>query len=171
MIFLHVFNQLIKYKKSQKVIIMNLLQLKDITVIGTPPGGYAFFNKRAVQEFLSWICIPEEVKMVSIDYTLGTNLLGVSFTLEKQRPVDVRYTIIFSVDDAKLANYALQYNLIHNFTVNSTIVSIQRLLGKGFLTITEISDSLSNTFTLSTFTDFVTLIIEPMALIRDTLSN
>jgi len=150
---------------------MNLLKEKDITLIGTVPSEYTFFNKRAVQEFITWICIPEEAKLVSIDYTLGTNLLGVSFTLEKNRPVNVRYTFIFSVDNTKLASYALQYKIMHDFNVNNTRVSLQRLMGKGFITVTEISDSLGNTFTLSTFTDFVTLILEPQALKYDTLSD
>lgn len=32
---------------------MNTLKLNDINTTGSPSGGYEFFNKGAVQEFLS----------------------------------------------------------------------------------------------------------------------
>ena len=150
---------------------MNLLKLTDINTTGSPEGGYEFFTKRAVQEFLSWICIPEEVKMVMIDYTVGSSQITVAFTLQKERETDVRYTLTFTVDDSKIADQETQYYYIHNFKLNDHQVSLERLLGKGFISITEISDNIGNTSNPSDYADFITLIVEPKAFILDTFSN
>lgn len=106
--------------------------------------------------------------MVTIDYTVGGNVITVAFTLQKERETDVRYTITFEIDNTKIAAYELQYNVIHHFKINETIVSLERLLGKGFVSITEIADDLANTVAPSDYQDFVTLIIEPMTFKYDT---
>jgi len=106
--------------------------------------------------------------MVTIDYTVGGNVITISFTLQKERVTDVRYTITFEIDDSKLAAYETQYSVIHAFKINETEVSLERLLGKQFISITEISDSIGNTKNIADYSDFITQIVEPMTFKYDT---